>query len=77
MRTFRVGHILRLPHYKTAGGFRVWQVIAVKLGATHQEGTYELEPLDIHPNESIEVPCIILETHPAIELCNTLRKGME
>lgn len=66
-KQYRVGDVIRLPHYETAGGFRVWQVVAVKLGGTKQEGTYELIPLDVHPNETIEVPCLMLETHQGLE----------
>lgn len=69
VQRFSVGDIVRIPHYKTAGGFRVWKVTARKLGATYQEGTYSLKPLDVNENASVEVPCIILETHPGIEVC--------
>lgn len=64
---FTVGDTIRMPHYETAGGFRVWQVQGVHLGGERQEGTYHLFALDIHGNEEIQVPCIILETHPEIE----------
>lgn len=39
----------------------------VHLGGEWQEGTYHLVPVDVHDNETIHVPCIILETHPSIE----------
>lgn len=65
--SFKVGDVLRLPHYETSGGFRVWQVVGVHLGGTYQEGSYRLIPLDVHDNESLHVPCIMLETHPALE----------
>ncbi len=65
--SFKVGDVIRMPHYPTVGGFRVWKVIACVLGATNQEGTYELEPVDIHPNYEIRVPCVMLETHPLVE----------
>lgn len=64
---FKVGDTIRMPHYETSGGFRVWQVQGVHLGGTFQEGTYRLMPVDVHDNEPIHVPCIILETHPEIE----------
>lgn len=64
---FKPGDTLRMPHYETSGGFRVWQVQGVHLGATYQESTYHLIPLEIHEHEKIHVPCIILETHPEIE----------
>jgi hypothetical protein len=64
---FCVGDTLRMPHYETSGGFRVWQVHGVHLGATYQESSYHLIPVEIHENEKLHVPCIILETHPEIE----------
>ena len=66
---FSVGDIMSLPHFDTMpiGRRRVWQVVGVHLGATEQEGTYQLEPLDVSPNEVIHVPCIILETHAKIK----------
>lgn len=60
-RKSTVGDVLRLPGY--GGGFRVWRVVGVHLGGKCQEGTYALEPLDWYANETIHVPCIILETH--------------
>jgi hypothetical protein len=66
-KTFVVGDTIRMPHYATAGGFRVWKVIGQYLGGTRQEGTYALQPLDVVDNQPIQVPCIILETHPGIE----------
>lgn len=67
-RTFDVGDTLRMPHYETAGGFRVWAVEGVHLGGEKQEGTYHLKTVDIKENSEIHVPCIILETHPEVEL---------
>lgn len=67
-RSYSVGETLRMPHYETAGGFRVWKVVGVHLGGEKQEGTYHLRPLDIKDNAEIHVPCIVLETHPEIEL---------
>ena len=66
-RGFKPGDTIRMPHYETAGGFRVWNVQGVHLGGEWQEGTYQLVPVDVHDNEPIHVPCIILETHPGIE----------
>lgn len=69
----KVGDTIRMPHYnKDVGfcgfcGFRVWSVQAVNLGGEFQESTYALAPVDVHENELIQVPCIILETHPEIE----------
>lgn len=68
-----VGDTIRLPHYKTAGGFRVWQIIGCFLGNTYQEGVYELLSVDVAPrpkSEKLLVPCIILDTHPALEILN-------
>lgn len=67
---FNVGDTVRMPHYDLAGGpdrKRVWKVVGVHLGATHQEGTYAMVPLDYVENEAIHVPTIILETHPLVE----------
>jgi len=66
-RNYSVGETLRMPHYETAGGFRVWKVVGVHLGGEKQEGTYHLRPLDLKDNAEIHVPCIVLETHPEIE----------
>lgn len=65
--SFKVGDIIRMPHYETSGGFRVWAVHGVHLGGTYQESTYRLTPLDVTENEMIHVPCIMLETHPSVE----------
>lgn len=56
-----------MKHYPTVGGFRVWKVVGVHLGASGQEGTYALKPLDVRENEQIQVPCLMLETHGCIE----------
>ena len=66
-RGFKPGDTIRMPHYETTGGYRVWTVQGVHLGGEWQEGTYNLRPVDVHDNETIHVPCIILETHPSIE----------
>jgi hypothetical protein len=67
-RSFSTGDTLRMPHYETAGGYRVWKVEGVHLGGEKQEGTYHLKTVDIKDNAEIHVPCIILETHPSIEV---------
>ncbi len=66
---FNVGDTIRMPHYPTVGpgAYRVWKVVGCHLGATNQEGTYSLVPLDILPNEQIHVPCVMLEMNPKIE----------
>jgi hypothetical protein len=43
-------------------------VEGVHLGGEKQEGTYHLRVVDMKDNAEIHVPCIILETHPEIEL---------
>lgn len=63
---FQTGDVIRMNHYPTCGGFRCWKIIGVHLGATNQEGTYELIPLDVTGNKPVQVPCIMLETHPGI-----------
>jgi hypothetical protein len=67
-RLFKPGDTLRMPHYATSGGYRVWVVQGVHLGGEKQEGTYHLKAVDIKDGAEIHVPCIILETHPEIEL---------
>ena len=66
-KKFTVGDTIRMPHYPTAKGFRVWKIISCKLGGTKQEGTFELKPLDLLDNAKIEVPAIMLESHPFVE----------
>jgi len=73
-RSFSVGDVLRMRHYATAGGFRVWVVEGVYLGAEKQEDTYHLRAVDIDDNAEIHVPCIILETHTEIEVVNSGRR---
>ena len=67
MNILAVGDTIRVPHYSTAKGFRVWKVTGVHLGAEKQEGTYALKPLDVSENEPVHVPCLMLETNPAVE----------
>ena len=62
-----VGDTIRMKHYPTAGGFRFWKVVGVHRGATKQEGTYALLPLDVSENKQINVPCVMLESHPGVE----------
>lgn len=64
---FKVGDTIRMPHYPTAKGFRVWKIEAEKLGGEKQEGTFQLRPLDVVENCQIEVPTIMLESHALIE----------
>lgn len=42
--SWKVGDIIRVP--ASAGGFSVWRVVGIFLGATHQEGVVELQVLD-------------------------------
>ena len=65
-RIYTVGDVIRMPNYKTKGGYRVWKIIGCYLGGENQEGSYELYPLDMNCGENIQVPCIILESHPNI-----------
>lgn len=41
---FTPGDVIRVTAH--GGGYRVWRVLGVFLGATHQEGVIELETLD-------------------------------
>lgn len=43
-----VGDIVRVP--AGVGGFRVWRIAGIYLGALYQEGVVELETLDYMPN---------------------------
>ena len=65
---FTIGDVVRLRHYDTTpeGRYRVWRVVGVYLGATEQESTYQLECLDVAENKPIQVPCLILESHPDV-----------
>lgn len=64
---FQIGDILRMKNYPTAGGFRLWKVISHNLGATHQEDSYGLKPLDRTENHPLNVPCVMLEGMEGIE----------
>lgn len=67
-QSFSPGDVIRMPHYATCPNqWRVWYVSGVHLGGSGQEGTYELLPVDVMPNEPVHVPCIMLETHMLIE----------
>lgn len=66
-KKYTVGDTIRIKHYPTAIGYRVWKVVGVHLGAADQEGTYALTPLDIGENEQIHVPCLMMESHDGIE----------
>jgi hypothetical protein len=46
---------------QAAGGYRVWQVSAVKLGAVHQEDVIEIESLERSENGPLRVPLHLLE----------------
>ena len=63
----KTGDTIRMPHYETAGGFRVWKIVGTHLGGLDQESTFELVVLDDDENEKIQVPCIMLELHPLIQ----------
>jgi hypothetical protein len=69
MNDFKVGDTIRMPHYETVGKgrFRVWKIIGCHLGATNQESTYAMVPVDVDENELIHVPCLMLETHQSVE----------
>lgn len=63
------GEVVRLPHYDTCPNqWRVYLVVGVHLGGLNQEGTYSLRCCEILENETIHVPCVMLETHPAIQV---------
>lgn len=66
-KDLKTGDTIRMPHYETAGGFRVWKIIGTHLGGTDQESTFELAVLDADENKTIQVPCVVLELHPLIQ----------
>ena len=66
LQRFAVGDVIRMPNYPTCGGFRCWKVVGEHLGGEAQEGTYELVPLDVWDNKPVQVPCVMLETHPGL-----------
>ena len=65
-KSYRVNDIVRMP-IENKGGFRVWKIVGVHLGALGQESSYALQPLDKDENKTLHVPCAILETHPGIK----------
>ncbi len=66
IQQFMIGDVIRLPNYETCGGFRCWKIVGHHLGVVKQEGTYNLLCLDVSPNSEIQVPCLILESHPFV-----------
>lgn len=66
-----VGSTIRMKDYDTAGGYRLWHVVAHNLGGTNQEGSFKLVPMDkIEGTEDLNVPCVMIETDPRIEVLN-------
>lgn len=68
---YNVHDTLRIPDYGENKNYpyRLYRVKAHKLGAEGFEDYYELEHLDRKiDGETIRIPAIILETHPAIEI---------
>lgn len=66
LERYKVGDVVRMANYPTSTGFRCWKIIGEYLGGEKQEGSYELLPLEVHGNRTINVPCIMLETHQGI-----------
>lgn len=60
-RLWTPGDLIRVPAY--SGGFRVWRVVGVFLGATNQEGVVEIETLDRSrcSQGRMCVPCELLD----------------
>ena len=54
MMDFNVNDIFRLPAY--GGGFRVWVVVGVFLGAESQESIIEIRVLDKNPATKSDEP---------------------
>lgn len=72
-----INTLLRIPNPPNVGGFRVWLVAEVRLGAVGQEDHYQLRPIDQKlgngadgktASESL-VPCYLLDTHAGVEVC--------
>ncbi len=70
LRELDVGCVIRMPAFGPRGSWRLWYVSAHRMGATREESLWELVPLDCEPGdpELCQVPAIILETHPSIEV---------
>jgi hypothetical protein len=70
---YQVNDIIRMPHFETMpkGTFRFWKVMAYHLGSTVQESVVRLMPIDCADSTEGDclVPLIMIETHPAIEVC--------
>jgi hypothetical protein len=70
-----VGSVIRMWHAMSKR-YRVWRVVAQRLGGTAQESTYELVPLDVIPGDgpeglplpSMHVPTILLDNNTLIEV---------
>jgi hypothetical protein len=70
-----VGGVVRMWHAMSKR-YRVWRIIAQRLGGTAQESTYELVSLDVIPGDgpeglplpSMHVPTMLLDHHPGIEV---------
>ena len=60
-KSWTPGEVITVPAY--SGGFRVWRVTGVHLGALHQESVIELETLDRRPSTEgrILVPMELLD----------------
>jgi hypothetical protein len=63
---YKVNDLIRIKC--STGGYRVWKVVGVVLGAEDQEDHYELFPLDTERGNNIQgivsnslIPCIMLE----------------
>jgi hypothetical protein len=64
------GDIFRVPDYEIVGGYRVWVVVAVNLGATGQENYYSIRCLDKRDaDRSLSVPCILLDQNREVTMC--------
>lgn len=61
---WQVDEVIRVRAF--SGGFRVWRVTAVRLGATNQESVVELETLDRDPASENRM-CVPYELLNAIE----------
>ena len=57
---WKVDDVIRLRRMH-GGGFRVWRVVAVRLGAEGQESVIEISPLDRTKNGATCVPAELLD----------------
>lgn len=78
-KSLSTNDIIRIP--AGMGGYKVYRVTGVLLGASGQEGHYQLRPISETLGNSVEqanveslVPILMLDTHPDVETVYSLMK---